>query len=1392
MKNLVLLGESRRKLNRSAADENGDEIASLCKVKPHNFDSEFSTVILSQAGILTKVTSKGDVLWECNLEEVEEIGGGWFDVSFVDPELVCLSRLGAIVTVDPTTGTAELVGVFDQGLEAAAWSPDKEILLMVTSIIEEEEGGDEAKDPEINAHLMTMNTSFEVLSEIRIPNYVPSKLGSASRISAVWRPDGSLCAVSSVDAEDSMRNVRIYKRETLEVHAIGRTEDASGTLVKNLQNAQISWAGTGCSQLLASVQRKGKKTHQVIFFESNGLRHREFLLRESPSTVVTSLNWNTTSDIFALTLREESGTDKIQLWHRSNYHWYLKHELRYPNCRVQLTRFSRENPHELLVLLSGFEWREYEIQWDPSTMLSFEDKSLAFVIEGTSLNLTAFQKALIPPPMCANSYEMEFPINDIAFCKADYHHGSTLVQISDGSLVFLQFKKGSASSYNQAKVLWGDTKDIDPFSLRSFLIVGAEEDKMYVVAFQCAPCNQKKDQIIEITISNVHTQEPRSDVTGSHELESQLKRAVQWSDTVDGCLLQLSDGALFEYERSRETRVLPSEAEPLMEVCPWMSAIKDDNSYSDDSSPSDYSAPRLVFGLSSKSRLYLNDIMLSESASSFFLSLNHEFLCYVTTGSRCQTRFLPLKEVHSFDPLMGLEQNYLLEGYEPRNVEQGSRVVAILPQRPQMILQMPRGNLESIYPLALVLRYLMSRIAAGVYGEAFRMMRKHKVDLNLIVDLNPKEFLDGGISSLVKQVDVIDYLNLFISTLQNYDVTQSRFPIPTWFRDRIKKSEGPQTFDFSTKVNQICRKARSVMLDFERNEDKPNRYYLLPILSTFAKEDPPRLDEALCLIKEDAVKENSVKISKNPLFSENAQSSIKYLAFLAEYELLFETALGMYDFEIARAVARNSQMDPKIYLPLLKRFNTLPAFFSRYEVDMRLKRFELALKNLYESNAQNEDLDEFPQYQIPNGNSFEECMKLIDEHKLHKLGLELFRADTEKSKKVLSALGNSLMEQRRPATALTVYLSTEPPDIEGAMRAARSAHDWRCYFSLLETVNKDKLIDQEEFRIEKRRQAAREIADDIIASSITSQSKKQSKMEASQLLLDYGDDLIGAVDCLTNAHCWSEAYRISTLHSRKDLMKKCVDGAIAFAHISLEDFEERVEEFEKTNTKYYEVLKLRKQNVYLQGPELAGSDGDETGSLFSVASTMSNMSLRSSASTSSSSSIGSNVSSVISIKTANTFSMTGGKNGDRHRSKFNKGKKQKKRGRKKKPRRKPGSVEELQGLVGTLKSTCPDSDYGATITETIQFLMLVQNLELARELFDAYNRMRESLEKFRLERIEKTTKEKEKASEMTRSHGTEHDLHHILVDLPIEKIVDALSCAELATNLSDFFDFLPK
>ena len=166
---------------------------------------------------------------------------------------------------------------------------------------------------------------------------------------------------------------------------------------------------------------------------------------------------------------------------------------------------------------------------------------------------------------------------------------------------------------------------------------------------------------------------------------------------------------------------------------------------------------------------------------------------------------------------MGSDGNIMLEGYEPRSVERGARLVAILPGSPSAIIQVPRGNLEAFFPRALVLRFVMKKITSGDYFTAFAMMRKQKVNLNLIVDLNPQKFLDVGLSLFLQQVSAIDHLNLFISCLQNWDCTHAQYKIPHWLTNLVPEAdwEAKKLFDFHSKVNQVCLKMRELMIAAE-------------------------------------------------------------------------------------------------------------------------------------------------------------------------------------------------------------------------------------------------------------------------------------------------------------------------------------------------------------------------------------------------------------------------------------------------------------------------------------------------------------------------------------------------------------------------------------------------
>jgi hypothetical protein len=123
--------------------------------------------------------------------------------------------------------------------------------------------------------------------------------------------------------------------------------------------------------------------------------------------------------------------------------------------------------------------------------------------------------------------------------------------------------------------------------------------------------------------------------------------------------------------------------------------------------------------------------------------------------------------------------------------------------------------------------------------------------------------------------------------------------------------------------------------------------------------------------------------------------------FPADYELLFETALGIYDYDIARAVARNSQMDPKVYLPLLKRYAALPSSMvdtksiSNQTIRVSTEEFvyfwcrQESLETSDQVAVEQQDLS------LEIGNA-DHCMTLIEREKLHTLGLELskLRAET--------------------------------------------------------------------------------------------------------------------------------------------------------------------------------------------------------------------------------------------------------------------------------------------------------------------------------------------------------------------------------------------------------------
>lgn len=100
-----------------------------------------------------------------------------------------------------------------------------------------------------------------------------------------------------------------------------------------------------------------------------------------------------------------------------------------------------------------------------------------------------------------------------------------------------------------------------------------------------------------------------------------------------------------------------------------------------------------------------------------------------------------------------------------RNVERGSRIVTAIPTNMSIVLQMPRGNLETIFPRAMVLAGIRQLIEEKDYGRAFSYCRTQRVDMNILYDHRPEQFL-ANVGLFLDQLKDVAHIDLFLSSLR--------------------------------------------------------------------------------------------------------------------------------------------------------------------------------------------------------------------------------------------------------------------------------------------------------------------------------------------------------------------------------------------------------------------------------------------------------------------------------------------------------------------------------------------------------------------------------------------------------------------------------------------------
>ncbi|ODV87518.1 hypothetical protein CANARDRAFT_194619 [[Candida] arabinofermentans NRRL YB-2248] len=939
---------------------------------------------------------------------------------------------------DFDTTIVEIVGTIDCGLSCASWSPDEETLSLVTNeknVLllsrlfepisekymnpmeinsnnnqvsvgwgkkETQFQGKGAKqlerEREILKHAgLNIDSENAILHDPTVSKFQNGNLSDydykTSKIS--WRGDCQFFSINNIEESkpDQFRRViRVYSRDG---ELISCSEPIDG------QEENLSWKPQG--SLIASTQRRfeeeiGEEVLDLIFFEKNGLRHGDFTTRLPPGSKIIDLDWSCDSQLIAFQLY-----DSIQIWVSKNYHWYLKQEIfSIHNEPIIFMKFHPEKPLRIMIgTESTLEIVDmtYCINSGP-TAIPY-DQGMTLVTDGNTCLITPFSLANVPPPMSLREIMVDDPIVDMSVSQSSSifailtNNHLNIVQV-DLKRLITNVKHPELVSTIDKSIFANDNNNEQ---LRQCCIINND-----TVAVLFDSDNFSRIALIDITDLQtpqlLHIQDvllPKVVLLKSSSDMSQLTY-----ETVDGSIYLLNT---ITFETTLITK--------FPQLCNDYNVIQlpiNDNEWETND---DNTSKLACFGMSQNGKLFINDKTLCSGITSLLLTESH--LLYTT--AQHQLKFVHLINNKS---LFGSasEENILDSSADDhdertRMIERGSLLVTAMPSKASVILQAPRGNLETICPRIMVLTGVRDDIKNKRYKDAFLTCRTHRISLDILHDYNPELFYKN-IELFIKQIDKVEYIDLFLSCLLEEDVTETKYKETLSQVDdlNMKSQELYQQHQVyqnlqnlsivdtdelfkkpigKEKISKICEAILSVLLQPE-NKSK----YIQTITTAYACQHPPKIEDALNLI---GTFNNESEIEK----------SVQHLCFLLDVNKLYNIALGIYNIPLALVIAQQSQKDPKEYLPFLQNLHIQTDLRKKFMIDTHLKKFEKAL----------DSLTLIPNTETPNID--DEILEYVIDKDLYKHALGIYRYKKDKFNVILKAYADHLESTQEYIEAGIIY-----------------------------------------------------------------------------------------------------------------------------------------------------------------------------------------------------------------------------------------------------------------------------------------------------------------------------------------------------------------------------------
>ncbi|KAI2082021.1 putative elongator complex protein 1 [Ophidiomyces ophidiicola] len=1009
---------------------------------------------------------------------------------FADTLTTCLVLEGGdiiVVREEPQPGEdkIEMIGSIDVGITAASWAPDEELLVIATrsntllymtrdyeNIATVEFSNDDLKlSKHVSVGWGKKETQFQgkrakALRDPTMPEHVDEgKLSDFDDGSTCisWRGDGAFLAVNSIES-GSRRVIRVYSREG--------TLDSVSEPVDGLEG-KISWRPSG--NLIAGIQRLESRV-DVVFFERNGLRHGQFTLRLNDNdrrTWASSINlaWNLDSTVLAVQFK-----DRIQLWTMGNYHYYLKQEIPISSKLggaefIRSFRWHHEKATRFVAgSIKSIIDADYVFDVARGSSMQPVDFGSVAVIDGKTLKLSPLKVAAIPPPMALYEVALDYNAVDVAFSNS----GTKIAVLANEGFALISWKLGSVPP---------PEPQLDRFYAfsqtskrpRRIAIVG--ETDVYVLMQDDISLDMIKLLDIDTQNEKIAFASAESDRLSS--IFTDLEQNTIWISKTSGG--QKATSYSYISRDGDSTSPTPWYDSPS-QAATWASALVLPGK------------GHILFSLSRTGSLYADKRLLVQNCTSFLITPAH--LIFTTTQHLL--KFVHITNVDSLE----------IPGDTPeadercRSIERGARLIAAVPSTFALTMQMPRGNIETIYPRALVLAGIRKYIESKRYRSAYLACRSHIVDMNILHDFMPEQFM-ASIQLFIDQIKRIDFIDEFLSRLRDEDVSE------TLYKDTLKIAHTEAQNSSTTgvgmtvippavsepskrnKVNQICDAFLSVLV----NRIETN---LQNLITAHVCKSPPDLDAGLQLVAK--LREQS---------AEQAEEAIEHMCFLTDANRLFNNALGLYDLELTLLVAQQAQRDPREYLPFLQKLQGMTELRRRYEIDNHLGRNVKALKSLHALH----EYDELKLYTI--------------KHVLYREALELYKYQPELLRDMTQLYADYLHDQSKYKEAAIGKSFKYSSQFETAYETYKIANMWQ---ECLYCASLVPLADAQ--------------MTELSQSLVSALTEIKDYISAAHIYNDHLKDIPAAARLLCRGSKFGDACRILALNGHQSLVIDIVDSSL--------------------------------------------------------------------------------------------------------------------------------------------------------------------------------------------------------------------------------------------------------